>query len=111
MAGTQAANRAVYVSIAAGSCRIWPEKEMERDTGFEPATSSLGSCDAPVLKDCESRTYAGAVGQDAPNTSPQIEKPVKTDPKSVLLEALRAVDRDTLLAVLAEALTGKGTGA
>ena len=88
----------------------WQEKEMERDTGFEPAASSLGSCDAPVLRDCESRTYAAAMGQDAPNTSPEIEKAVKSDPKAVLLDALRVVDRDTLLAVLAEVLTGKGNG-
>jgi hypothetical protein len=50
------------------------------------------------------------MGQDAPNTSPQIEKTVESDPKAVLLEALRNVDRDTLMAVLAEVLTGKGPG-
>lgn len=46
----------------------------------------------------------GGVNPVTPNVTPDLE----IDPKERLLEALRGVDRETLLAVITEALTGKG---
>ena len=52
----------------------------------------------------------GTEDSGALHGAPESEEPVTQDPKAALLEALRNVDRETLLAVLAEALTGKALG-
>ena len=42
-----------------------------------------------------------------PQVTPESEKDATADPRQTLLDALRGVDRDTLLAVLADVLAGR----
>ncbi len=77
---------------------------MAETTGLEPATSGVTGRNGGVASDCEISTCTGTPEPVTPNVTPDS----KMDPKERLLEALRGVDRETLLAVLADVLAGGG---
>ncbi len=84
---------------------------MERDTGFEPATSSLGSWHGDVVSPnvCSSKTLPEDMRCTKCCTNPP-EIPNETDKIQGIREALAGLSRDDLMALLVDALTGKNAG-
>ncbi len=76
---------------------------MAETTGLEPATSGVTGRDCEVVSDSPADTSIDTVNSVAPIVAPAIQR-------EVILDALKAMDRTDLLALLAEALTGKGPG-
>ncbi len=79
---------------------------MVNGAGLEPATTGLKVRTPEVATPCNKNTCTGTPETVAPNVAPETEKGITADPRQALLDALRGVDRDTLLAVLAEVLGG-----
>ena len=83
---------------------------MVNGAGLEPATTGLKVRTPEVTTTCNNNTCTGTPETGAPNVAPELEKAPMPDPRQALLDALRGVDRETLLAVLAD-LLDSGTNA
>ncbi len=83
---------------------------MVNGAGLEPATTGLKVRTQVLATPCNDSTCTGTPETVAPNVAPETEKDTTADPRQTLLDALRGVDRETLLAVLAD-LLDSGTNA
>ena len=83
---------------------------MVNGAGLEPATTGLKVRTPGITTPCNYHTSPDTLETVAPNVASESEKGITPDPRQALLDALRGVDRETLLAVLAD-LLDSGTNA
>ena len=81
----------------------WGEKGMVSGAGLEPATTGLKVRCADSASGDMPHTYKEREDPVAPSVAPE----TGIDRKKALLEALRGVDRETLLEILADVLLDK----
>ncbi len=89
-------------------CEREEEWRAQQDSNLWPLAPEASESQSEGI---DTQPLTGAANSGCPDGCPTIPKNEPADPKAALLEALRNVDRDTLLAVLAEVLTVKGSGA
>ncbi len=79
-------------------------RKMVNGAGLEPATTGLKVRPQTVASDCGTVSCADGGNPLAPVLAHDSGRTVTEDPKQAAIDALRGLDRDTLLAVLAEML-------